>query len=821
MSRTACFSLLCVSFLAAPAMRAADPDPRGIEFFEKKIRPVLVEHCFKCHSEEAKKSKGGLRVDTRESLLKGGDSGQAFIPGKTRDSLLLKAIHYKNVDLQMPPKGKLPEAVIADFEKWIEMGAPDPRDGKTKAVVAFDVDKARNEHWAFQPLGNQGANAPRSPNVKNTTWVRSPIDAFILKKLEDKGIAPASEAEPLVWLRRVYLDLIGLPPTPADQQTFAKDHSPEAYGKVVDDLLARPQYGERWGRHWLDVARYGETKGYESDGAKPFAWRYRDWVIDAFNRDLPYDRFVVEQIAGDELPESDAGKQIATSFLGLGTLDTTAADGKQARYDHLDDVIGTTASAFLGMTLQCCRCHDHKFEPLSQVDYYRILAGFEGMRVDAQVQVGTAAEIDAFRKTNEKLDAELMPYFDDMMKVVVPLLEAAEKKGGIEGKKTKLNAKQVGEMLKTLRNATTKQGKPADVLSKDLNKIEDALREIAGADDMQRMKGIRDKVKAIDAKRPQPTLAPAYAGDKTSSGVTKLMIRGEVNKPGQEVAFALPAIFEQSVQPRLEKGNTKRRLWLAEWMTGPSQALTARVMANRLWQYHFGQGFLLDANNLGLGGGSPTHPELLDWLAQDLIQGGWKIKRMHKQIVLSSVYRQSAQHPRPQQDADNVLFSRWPVHRLEAEAIRDSILAISGSLKPDMGGPSVNNVDSPRRSVYLGGKRNAPIQDMALLGAPDSATSCARRVVPTTPVQSLLLLNGKFANGQARLLAERVRKEAGNDKTAQVRLVFELTMCRPPRAEEVQNALAFIDAAPGGNPQEGFVTLCLVLLNTNEFVYRN
>jgi hypothetical protein len=811
-----CAVASCLPGASSTSAQGTEPDRQGTAFFEQKIRPVLVDRCYPCHADKA---RGGLRLDSRANLLRGGDSGPAIVPGKPRDSLLLKAIGYEHPDLKMPPKGRLPTAVVADFEKWIQMGAPDPRDGKAAAGIKVDLEKARR-HWAFRPLGN-----PEPPPVKDRAWVRSPLDAFIQRKLEEKGIAPAPEADPLTWLRRVYLDLTGLPPTPEEQRGFLKDLSPRSFERVVDDLLARPHYGERWGRHWLDVARYAESKGYESDGARPFAWRYRDWVIEAFNRDLPYDRFLTEQLAGDQLPDPDARGQIATGFLVLGPFDTIAADGKQARYDALDDVVATTSSAFLGLTLACCRCHDHKFEPLAQQDYYRLLAAFDTMKVDAQIPVGSPAELQAARKANEAVDAELALLLDDLARLAVPLLEKAEQQGGIQGKKGRLDAKQLGSLLRTIRSATSPQpgqkskGKPADVLTREFPRIEAALKMMAGPEGLQRLKEIGAQAKTLAGRRPQPLLAPAYSESKSSSGRTRLLVRGEPGRPGAEVAFALPEILAPPGETPPAQG---RRLWLAQWMTGPGRGLTARVIANRIWQYHFGQGFLLDANDMGVHGGAPSHPELLEWLARDLVAGGWKLKRLHRQIVLSSTYRQSAAHPRAAQDPDNHLFGRWPTHRLEAEAIRDSMLAVSGTLSRQQGGPSINRADAPRRSVYLTVKRNAPLAELSLLGFPDSSSSCGRRTVPTTPVQSLLLLNGKFANTQARAFAERVRKEAGGDEAAQVRRAFELALCRPPRAEELKLALAFL-AAPGraAPGQEPLAAFCLVLFNTNEFVYAN
>ena len=355
-----------------------------MEFFEAKIRPVLAEHCYQCHSVKSEKIKAGLLMDSRAGLLKGGESGPAVVPGKPDDSLLIKAVrHDQALDLSMPPKKpKLPDATIADLTTWVKAGAPWPKEAAPVAAASTagatnqaNVEKVRKGHWAFQPLSK-----PAPPSVKDAGWVKTPVDAFILAKIEAKGLKPNPPADRRTLLRRVYLDLIGLPPTPGEQEKFLADGSPDAFEKVVDDLLARPQYGERWGRHWLDVARYAETQGYERDEPKAFAWRYRDYVIKSFNDDKPYDRFVTEQLAGDEVENPNAETQAAVSFLAVGTFDTIAADAKQARYDQMDDVVGTTTAAFLGQSVRCARCHDHKFEPYPQADYYKLLSVFEPLQ---------------------------------------------------------------------------------------------------------------------------------------------------------------------------------------------------------------------------------------------------------------------------------------------------------------------------------------------------------------------------------------------------------------------------------------------------------
>jgi hypothetical protein len=585
-------------------------------------------------------------------------------------------------------------------------------------------------HWSFRPV-----RRPAVPAVRDRAWVRTPIDAFVLARLEKAGLKPSPPADKYTLLRRAYLDVIGLPPTPEEQRAFLADDSPNAFAKVVDDLLGRPQYGERWGRHWLDVARYAETNGYERDGAKPSAWRYRDYIIDALNRDKPYDRFVTEQIAGDEVEGSSAETRIATTFLRLGTWDDEPADPQVDRYDQLDDVLGTTATAFLGLTLRCARCHDHKFEPFSQADYYRMLAVFEPLkrpqkgRIDLDVPVGSPGESAAPR-------------------------------------------------------------------------------------------------------------AYVWQEEGTKPPVTHVLRRGDPNKPREEVGPGLPrALVAREPDPPKPTAKTSgRRLWLARWLASPDNPLTARVMVNRVWQWHFGRGLVPTANDFGTAGDRPTHPELLDWLAARLVADGWRLKPLHRLILLSSAYQTSAaaEGEALRVDPKGALLGRWRPRRLEAEAVRDSMLAVGGRLNPEQRGPSIyptlaravlegqsrpgdgwgksDERQQARRSVYIFVKRSLAVPELDLLDAPDTTSSCEARPVSTTAPQALTFLNGAFANEQARHFAARLRREAGDDPAAQVRRAFELALCRPPRDEEVKASVAFL----GRQRLEAF---CLVVLNLNEFVY--
>jgi hypothetical protein len=607
--------------------------------------------------------------------------------------------------------------------------------------------------------------------------VQNPIDAFVLARLERQGIEPAPPADRRTLLRRVTLDLLGLPPTPAEQRAFLDDRSPDAYERVVDRLLASPHYGERWARHWLDVARYADTNGYERDGAKPSTWRYRDYVIAAFNKDKPFDRFLTEQLAGDEMDGADAETQIATTFLRLGTWDDEPAEPMVDRYDQLDDVLGTTAAAFLSVTLRCARCHDHKFEPFTQADYYRMLAVFEPLkrpqhaRVDLDLPVGSAAELAADRTARARGLAGLLA-----------------------------------------------PGAPA------LFKL---APQVAAGD----------------------RLPHAYIWYEDGTvPVTHVLHRGDPGKPKQAVEPAVPAVLtrQQPDPPRPRAHSTGRRLWLARWLTRPDNPLVARVMVNRIWQHHFGRGLVATANDFGTVGEPPTHPELLDWLASEFVARGWSVKALDRLIVLSSTYRLAATS-RPDAarlDPKASLLGRWRPRRLEAEAVRDSMLAASGQLNPQMGGPGVYPTlpravlegqsrpgdgwghsdarQASRRSMYIFVKRSLAVPELEVLDTPDTTSSCDQRIVSTVAPQALTFLNGGFANEQARQFAERLDREVGKDSAAQVRRAFEVALCRLPRAEEMEAGLAFLAAeqqsAKDGGPS-ALAAFCLVLLNTNEFVY--
>jgi hypothetical protein len=718
-------------------------------------------------------------------------------------------------------------------------------------------------HWAFVPT-----RRPPVPPVRNPQFpIRNPIDAFTLARLAGFRVRPASIADNETLVRRVYLDLIGLPPTPEERERFLGDRRPDAYERMVDELLARPQYGERWARHWLDVVRYAESNGYERDGDKPSAWRYRDYVVEAFNKDKPFDRFVVEQLAGDEVAGTNAESQIATTFLRLGTWDDEPAEPQADRYDQLDDVLGVTATAFLAQTLRCARCHDHKFEPFSQKEYYQVLAVFEPLkrpqkeREDLDRLVGTPADVKAYEESAESLDAEAAPFATarDGLKQTLSLR-------AIEAKRISVPNEVIGAIRVEPAKRSYEQRK---LIAKESDRLDPAARAVATEQERQGLDVAEKRIAEIDKRRPkeQPRAYVWYEESPTAPK-THLLQRGDPNRKGEEVLPGVPAILcpkttHSPGAPSPLMQSSGRRLWLANWIVRPDNPLTARVIANRVWQWHFGDGIVTTANDFGVMGQRPMDQSLLDWLATELVRTGWSLKKLNRFIVTSSTYRMSHRaHASAQKlDPDNHLLSRWPVRRVEAETYRDSVLSVSGRLNSKMGGPSVYPVlpravlegqsipglnwgksteeESSRRSIYVFVKRSLGVPELEALDAPDTTSSCERRPVSTVAPQALTFLNGDFIRQQAAHFASRLIKEAGKESAARVRRAYRLALCREATPGELDEALRFLASQeklitselPGdrhssaalsvreGAALSALKAFCLVLLNTNEFAY--
>ncbi|MEX2120533.1 MAG: DUF1549 and DUF1553 domain-containing protein [Pirellulales bacterium] len=753
----------------------------------------------------------------------------------------------------------------------------------------FQFDETDLQHWSFMPV-----ERARPPAVADAAWVKNPIDAFVLAGLEEAGLTPAPAADRRTLLRRLYLDLLGLPPTPEEQEAFLSDTSPGAVARLVDDLLSRPAYGERWGRHWLDVVRYAESNGYERDGAKPSVWRYRDYVIDSFNRDKPYDVFLREQLAGDELEGSNAEMQIATTFLRLGPWDDEPADPEVDRYDQLDDLVGATTATFMAQTVRCARCHDHKFESFTQRDYSRLLAVFEPLerprddRTDLDRPVGTASEVAAYNEALAKAkDAvvQVRRKFDEAeWRVVRRLAEAgvltaaaaSTDQAAVAGDGAPANpaaaeaAEAAGPPALSLTlvadalaafqvEPAQRNGDQEKMVKKHRKELRSLLDKGATPEESDLLAGLlRDIEQAEAAMPPEPTKAYIWYEKSPQAPPTYVLARGDPRQRLEQVEPGVPAILvDGPLAPATPTAHsTGRRRQLAEWLTRPDNPLTARVMVNRIWQQHFGDGLAGTENDFGVMGEAPTHPGLLDWLAAEFVCSGWSIKHVHRLMLLSNTYQMSAEPNAAAEakDRHNARLWRWTPRRLEAEAIRDSILAVSGRLNGQMGGPSVFPPIAPevlasqsrpgsgweksepeqaaRRGIYMFVKRTLLIPELEVLDFPDTNNTCEQRAVSTVATQALTFLNGQFIHEQSRHFAERLMREAP-DAAARVERAYALALARPPRDDERQAVLAFLAGqeqrirdeaqSAGGSAdqaaQQALQQLCLVLLNTNEFVY--
>jgi cytochrome c553 len=773
--------------LVAPALAVgAEATATGVAFFEQKIRPVLVQECYQCHSAEAKAPKGGLRLDSRAGLLTGGDSGPAVVPGAVDESLIVEALRHEG--LQMPPKGKLPDAVIADFERWIRMGAPDPRAGQAAPTKSDNDPDAAAPSWAFQTPRHHEV-----PEVSDGDWPHSDIDRFLLAALEAKGLEPVRDADRLTLIRRATIDLTGLPPTLEEIDAFIADPAPapDALARVVDRLLASPRYGERWGRHWLDVARYADSNGKDENLTFHDAFRYRDYVIAAFNRDTPYDDFVREQMAGDLLPADDQAQQdeqlTGTGFLVVGPKVLADRDTEKRKMDVVDEQIDAVGRTFLGLTIACARCHDHKFDPIPTADYYALAGIFSSTRT-----------LDGMKLNNPVVSGWMLR----------PL--------GADGAARLAAQKEHQKALSALADRIKK----AQAKRKDHD--DPTTRE-----ELERLKAEQEALKA--AGPPAPPLVLAVRDEDHPADV-RINIRGNPRNLGPEVPRGFLSRAGSTSVPAIPAGQSGRRE-LALWLTDPANPLTARVMVNRVWQHLLGEGLVRTVDNFGRQGERPSHPELLDELALRFVADGWSVKRLVRSIMLSRVYQLACvEDPAAAQvDPEDRLLWRAHRRRVEAEVIRDAILAVSGRLDAAMGGSAVASLGeraidneskgglategNTRRSVYLPVIRNdlPPVFEAFDFADPDVSTG--KRDTTTVATQALFLMNSPFVMDQARLTARRLLALPLDD-AGRLTDLFRHALGRPPTEVESQHAGDFL----GDDPDlDAWTEVCLAVFGCTEF----
>ena len=725
--------------------------------FKKDVYPLLKSKCFSCH--KGANSDSGYRLDVRSEVLGYGTGDPLAIPGDGAGSKLFALTISEDPKKQMPPpeegEHRLTPLESDLLRSWIDQGLewdekllPEPN--------------ASSEHWSFQPV-----KRPKAPATAREAWVQTPVDAFIAAAQQEHQLEPAVEASRRTLIRRLSLDLTGLPPTPEEIETFISDPSETAYPDLVERLLESPHYGERWGRYWLDLARWSESHGYQHDIPRPYAWRYRDYVINSFNEDKPYDRFLKEQLAGDELQPRTDENLIATGFLAAARISGNQMDKKLQRNDVLVDIVNATSSAMLGLTLECAQCHNHKFDQLSQRDYYRMQAFF----VDGQLGNLSLSDSDTPNPTN----------LEDWMSAGA----------------YKFYMSEAGKLVKKKTFEHTTQAHTWGFHSPKTSAAGIERLPVVNRDPLPWYPEILKTAKA------------------------RLLIRGEVSKPGPVIESGWPEVLGQNGDTEKE---SLTRTELAGWMSDPENPLVSRVWVNRIWQYHFGKGIVSTPGDFGIQGEAPSHPELLDWLASELMDNHWSSKHIHRLIVLSSTYKQRRIYSEANAaiDPDNTYLWNWPQRRLEAEAIRDSVLVATGEIKNEIGGPGVNpeaEEANLRRTVYLTQRRSEMPRVMKMFDGPEVISSCSHREVSTVALQPLYLLNSEFMKNRADALATKVKSLAGDDYPLRVKTAFERTLGRSPDAEENSHTLAMLTES--SDPEAAFVHFCHALLNLNEFVYLN
>jgi mono/diheme cytochrome c family protein len=843
MNALRCLATAATIALAIPAVSSAQEEERA-----RRVYDILKANCIECHGESR---KGGLDMRTHATLIKGSASGRVVIPHDPQKSRLFLLVSHADPDDVMPPKRpKLADDDIETIRQWIDDGAsleaveealPDEK--KSAALLAKleerPITPEERQAWAFRK-----PTPPIVPMISHRPAARgNAIDAFLRAAMKAKGVTPSPRADRRTLIRRAYLDVLGLPPSAAEVDAFVSDKSPLAWTQLVDRLLASPHYGERWARHWLDLVRYADSGGFEFDVDRNEAWRYRDYVVRSFNRDKPYSQFVREQIAGDEYAPDSQEAMIATGFLRLGP--EGGGGGERGRQDALDDIVMTTTLTFTGVTVACARCHNHKFDPIPQKDYYRIQSVFYSTR-PVDFPLVPAHEVSEHRAATARVEELLRPlratkremeapYLKQLVDREVALLPAylqvawktppAERTEG-----QKLNVAQIQRTLQmdSLRAKITER----DILA------------LMPEDVRQKHALLKSEIAAVEAKKPAPF--PTARGISDSGREPRpsyFLHRGSFESKGSLMTPGVLAVAAEKehefLPPPPDAKSTWRRRGFAEWLVAPENPLTARVMVNRLWQHHFGEGIVRTPSNFGKMGGEPSHPELLDWLALEFVARGWSLKAIHRLMLTSESYQMASRDIAGNAaiDPENRLFWRMPRQRLEAEAIRDVILATAGSLDRTIGGPNVFPYIDPdlfeasskrnwpgkpdsdpstwRRSLYVFSKRSIRYPLFEAFDQPNLINSVDRRNRSTVAPQALLLMNNAFVLRQAEQFAKRLLREAGADPAAQVDLAFRLAVARPPDSAERRKALEFVRSSP-----EGLAQFCHVMFNLNEFVYR-
>lgn len=776
-----------------------------IRFFETSIRPLLVEKCQKCHGSE--KQWGMLRLDSREAVLKGGETAAAIVVGKPDESLLIKAVRQTDESLTMPPKEKLTDRQIADLVRWVEMGAPFPAAQGSTAARKRDPG-----YWSFQPVADHVVS-----QTKNNSWAGGPWDQFILAKLEEQGMTPAGAADRRTLIRRATFDLTGLPPTPAEINEFLADERPDSFARLIDRLLASPSYGERWGRHWLDVARYADSNGLDENVAHGNAWRYRDYVVAAFNQDMPYDQFLIEQLAGDLLPvQSDDERSrllVATGFLAIGPKVLAEVDESKMQMDIIDEQIDTFGRAFLGLTLGCARCHDHKFDPIETADYYGLAGIFKSTRT-----------MENYKKVAKWHENPL------------PLAGVGAKKAAYE---TEIKEKKsVIQSVVEKADAAVKASVPAG------ETVTGPLEPKYPEETKNELKQLRAEVTALEQ-----TLAdlPTAMGVSDSDVVdVAIHVRGNPLKLGDVVARRVPTVLAGTRAPEFDSKRSGR-MELAKWLVDARNPLTSRVIVNRVWRWHFGKGLVRSIDNFGLLGELPTHPQLLDSLALDFVRRGWSFKTLHRQLMESSTYCVDSHVDQAtiERDPENRFFGRAEIQRLDAESVRDSLLSMTGGLDQTMGGSlltvknrayffdhtskDLTDYTSQRRSLYLPVVRNNVYDVFQLLDFPDAAVPNGDRSTTTVAPQALMMMNSDFVLKCASEFAASLLSNPGADNHVRIREAYSRAYGREPTETDLRESLAFLnevnqavareEGSAANAPRKAWESLCHVILSSNEFIY--